>query len=99
MSEQCVVLVTHQLQYVQQCDTVLVLKEVSHTVVQWPLVICCVPCVLQGKQFLCGDTSTVLGDRIDILELIGEEKEDPRGQFDVIKQDDGEAEGLRSRGK
>ena len=30
LCNQCVVLVTHQLQYVQQCDTVLVLKEVSH---------------------------------------------------------------------
>ena len=30
LCSQCVVLVTHQLQYVQQCDTVLVLKEVSH---------------------------------------------------------------------
>ena len=29
LSEKCVVLVTHQLQYVQQCDTVLALKEVS----------------------------------------------------------------------
>ena len=30
LCNQCLVLVTHQLQYVQQCDTVLVLKEVSH---------------------------------------------------------------------
>ena len=38
---------------------------------------------VQGKQFLYGDTSTVLGDGRDILELIGEEKEDPRGQYGV----------------
>ena len=57
-------------------------------------------CGLQGKQFLYGDTSTVLGDGRDILELIGEEKEDPRGQYGMVKQIDGnEVEGLRSRGE
>ena len=59
---------------------------------------------VQGKQFLYGDTSTVLGDGRDILELIGEEKEDPRGQYGVkihsIVGDGGdEVEGLRSRGE
>ena len=29
LSDKCVVLVTHQLQYLQQCDLVLGLKEVS----------------------------------------------------------------------
>ena len=29
LSDKCVILVTHQLQYVQQCDGVIVLKEVS----------------------------------------------------------------------
>ena len=57
-------------------------------------------CGLQGKQFLYGDTSTVLGDGRDILELIGEEKEDPRGQYGVSIVGNGdEVEGLRSRGE
>ena len=45
----------------------------------------------------------MLGDGRDILELIGEEKEDPRGQFGVRKHSivsvGGEVEGLRSRGE
>ena len=60
-------------------------------------------CGLQGKQFLYGDTSTVLGDGRGILELIGEEKEDPRGQYGVRKHsivgNGDEVEGLRSRGE
>ena len=45
----------------------------------------------------------MLGDGRDILELIGEEKEDPRGQYGVRKHsivgNGGEVEGLRSRGE
>ena len=50
---------------------------------------------------LYGDTSKVLGDGGDILELIGEEQDDPRGQFGVRKYSivsETDVEGLRSRG-
>ena len=83
LSEQYVILVTHQLQYVKQCDTVLVLKEVSPPIKYCSMKHCEV--YVQGKQFLYGDTSVVLGEGQDILELIGEEKEDPRLQYGTRK--------------
>ena len=50
---------------------------------------------------LYGDTSKVLGDGGDILELIGEEQEDPRGQFGVKKHSviiETDVGGLHSKG-
>ena len=57
----------------------------------------------QGKQFLYGDTSVLLNDQADIMELIGGNKEDTREQYGVRKHsivDDrlSELAGLRSRG-
>ena len=54
----------------------------------------------QGKQFLYGDTSVLLSDQADIMELIGGNKEDTREQYGVRKDiiDDSDLAGLRSRG-
>ena len=55
----------------------------------------------QGKQFLYGDTSVLLSDQADIMELIGGNKEDTCEQYGVRKDltvDNGDLAGLRSRG-
>ena len=55
----------------------------------------------QGKQFMYGDTSVLLNDQADIMELIGENKEDTREQYGVRKDsivDDSDLADLRSRG-
>ena len=55
----------------------------------------------QGKQFLYGDTSVLLSDQADIMELIGGNKEDTREQYSVRKDltvDDSDLAGLQSTG-
>ena len=55
----------------------------------------------QGKQFLYGDTSALLSDQADIMELIGGNTEDNCEQFGDRKDlivDDSDLSGLRSRG-
>ena len=56
---------------------------------------------MQGKQFLYGDTSVLLSDQADIIELIGGNKEDICEQYGVRNHcivDDGDLAGLRSKG-
>ena len=95
------VLVTHQLQYVQQCDTVLVLKEVSH----YFIILSAhhqVYVVSQGRQVRYGDPAEVLSDDTeDIMDLFGQKQDDPCGQFSIRKQSIAEnhaVEVVRSKG-